>query len=199
MLEVNVVGTMLGCKLALERMLPREIGHIVNVSSGLGRTPAPGIATYSASKHAIVGLTGALRRELAGTGVELHLIMPSLIGTDMAAGVKELRGVRLGKPDDVADAIVHVLQTGKPEAYVPRQLGWMVTLEGITPQPAVRRLRRLLGADRMFTQVDALERAAYDARIEPPAEADRVDPATTVANAAASVAEALRAGEATAE
>ena len=128
-LEVNVVGTMLGCKLALERMLPREDGHIVNVSSGLGRTPAPGLATYSASKHAIVGLTGALRRELAGTGVELHLIMPSLIGTDMSAGVKELRGVRLGKPEDVADAIVQVLQTGKPEAYVPRQLGWMVTLE----------------------------------------------------------------------
>ena len=51
----------------------------------------------------------------------------------------------------------------------------------------------------MFTQVDALERAAYDARIEPPADADRVDPATTVANAAASVAEALRAGDATAE
>ena len=172
-LDVNVGGTMLGCKLALERMLPRGSGHIVNVSSGLGRTPAPGIATYSASKHAIVGLTGALRRELAGTGLELHLILPSLIGTDMAAGVKALRSVRIGRPEDVADAIVSVLQTGRREAYVPRQLGWMVALEAITPQPAVRRLRRLLGADRMFTQVDALERAAYEARIEPPAQGRR--------------------------
>ncbi len=193
-LDVNVGGTMLGCKLALERMLPRGSGHIVNVSSGLGRTPAPGIATYSASKHAIVGLTGALRRELAGTGLELHLILPSLIGTDMAAGVKALRSVRIGRPEDVADAIVSALQTGRREAYVPRQLGWMVALEAITPQPAVRRLRRLLGADRMFTQVDALERAAYEARIEPPAQGRRPDPATTVANAAASVADAVRAG-----
>ena len=193
-LEVNVSGTMLGCKLALDRMLPRGSGHIVNVSSGLGRTPAPGLATYSASKHAIVGLTGALRRELAGTGLQLHLILPNLIGTEMAAGVKPLRGSRLGKPEEVADSIVTVLQTGRQEAYVPRQLGWLVAVEAITPQRAVRRLRRLLGADRMFTQVDVLERAAYDARIEPPAQEGQVDPAATVANAAASVADALRAG-----
>ena len=193
-LEVNVTGTMLGCKLALERMLPRGSGHIVNVSSGLGRTPAPGLATYSASKHAIVGLTGALRRELDGTGLEVHLILPNLIGTEMAAGVRPLRGSRLGRPEEVAGSIVTVLQTGRREAYVPRQLGWMVAVEAITPQPAVRRIRRLLGADRMFTQVDALERAAYDARIEPPPEAGEADPAITVANAAASVADALRAG-----
>jgi NAD(P)-dependent dehydrogenase (short-subunit alcohol dehydrogenase family) len=198
-IAVNVGGTVLGCKLALERMLPREHGNIVNVSSGLGRTPAPGLATYSASKHAIVGLTGALQREFDGTGLELHLILPNLIGTDMAAGVKPLRGSRLLKPEEVGDAIVTVLQTGQREAYVPRQLGWLVAAEAITPQPAVRRLRRLLGADRMFTQVDALERAAYDARIEPPTEAGQVDPATTVANAAASVANALRAGGTTPE
>jgi NAD(P)-dependent dehydrogenase (short-subunit alcohol dehydrogenase family) len=194
-LEVNIAGTVLGCKLALERMLPRETGNIVNISSGLGRTPAPGLATYSASKHAIVGLTGALRRELEGTGLQIHLVLPGLIGTDMAAGVNALRGVRIGRPEDVAQAIVDVLQTGRREAYVPRQLGWMVGLEAITPQPVVRLIRRVLGADRMFTQVDALERAAYEARIEPPVEAERVDPATTVANAAASVADALRAGE----
>jgi NAD(P)-dependent dehydrogenase (short-subunit alcohol dehydrogenase family) len=198
-LAVNVGGTMLGCKLAIERMLPRESGHIVNVSSGLGRTPAPGIATYSASKHAIVGLSGALRRELEGTGLELHLILPSLVGTEMAAGVKPLRGARVLRPEDVADAIVDVLQTGRREAYVPRQLGWLVALEEISPQPAVRLMRRLLGADRMFTQVEALDRAAYEARIEPPAEADRSDPAATVANAAASVADAVRAGGAAPE
>jgi NAD(P)-dependent dehydrogenase (short-subunit alcohol dehydrogenase family) len=191
-LEVNVTGTMLGCKLAIDRMVPRGGGQIVNLSSGLGRTPTPGLVTYSASKHAIVGLTGALRKELEGTGLELHLILPSLIGTDMSAGVKALRGVRIGTPEDVADAIVKVLQTGRREAYVPRQLGWLILLETVSPQPVIRFFRGLLGADRMFTEVDALERAAYEARIEPPAQADRVDPATTVANAAASVADALR-------
>lgn len=190
--EVNVGGTTLGCKLALERMLPRGSGHIVNVASGLGRTPAPGIVTYSASKHAIVGLTESLRIELEGSGVELHLILPNLIATDMAAGVRALRGVRMNSPEDVAAAIVGVLQTGAREAYVPRQLGWLITLEAVVPKAIVRWLRGLLGADRMFTQVDVLERAAYEARIAPPAGSGPIDRAATVASAAASVADALR-------
>jgi NAD(P)-dependent dehydrogenase (short-subunit alcohol dehydrogenase family) len=195
-LEVNVGGTMIGCKLALERMLPRGTGHIVNVSSGLGRTPSPGIATYSASKHAIVGLTESLRIELEGSGLALHLILPNLIGTDMAAGVRPLRGVRMNSADDVAAAIVNVLQTGRREAYVPRQLGWLIRLEAVVPKQLIRTLRGVLGADRMFTNVDALERAAYEARIAPPQGRGPVDRAATVASAAASVADALRAGDA---
>jgi NAD(P)-dependent dehydrogenase (short-subunit alcohol dehydrogenase family) len=197
-LDVNLGGTMLGCKLALERMLPRDGGQIVNVASALGRTPAPGIVSYSASKAAIVALTDALRIELRGSGVELHLILPSLIGTDMAAGVKGLRGIRVGTAEEVAAAIVGVLRTGRREAYVPRRLGWLIALEAVTPQPIVRRLRRLLRADAMFTQVDALARAAYEARIAPSEDRD-ADPAATVASAAASVADALRSGDAAPE
>jgi NAD(P)-dependent dehydrogenase (short-subunit alcohol dehydrogenase family) len=192
-LAVNVGGTTLGCKLALERMLPRGRGHIVNVSSGLGRTPSPGIVTYAASKHAIVGLTESLRIELAGSGIELHLVLPNLIGTDMSAGVSALRGMQMNSAEDVAAAIVEALQTGRREAYVPRQLGWLITLEAVLPKEVVRRVRGLLGADRMFTRVDALQRAAYEARIAPPAAAG--DRAATVASAAASVADALRDGE----
>jgi NAD(P)-dependent dehydrogenase (short-subunit alcohol dehydrogenase family) len=195
--EVNVGGTLRGCKLALERMLPRASGQIVNVSSGLGRTPSPGIVTYSASKHAIVGLTESLRIELEGTGLELHLILPNLIGTDMAAGVKGLRGVPINTPEDVAAAIVNVLQTGRREAYVPRQLGWLISAESVVPKTILKRLRGLLGVDRMYMQVDALERAAYEARIAPPAAAGPADRAATVASAAASVADALRAADTT--
>ena len=193
-LEVNVAGTMLGCKLALERLLPRGNGHIVNVSSALGRTPSPGIATYAASKHAIVGLTESLRIELEGSGVELHLIMPYLTDTNMAAGVRGLRGVRMTAPEEVAAAIVSVLQTGRAQAYVPRQVGWLIALQGIAPGAVVRLVRRVLGADRMFTQVDALERAAYEARIAPPGTPGLDDRAASVASAAASVADALRGG-----
>jgi NAD(P)-dependent dehydrogenase (short-subunit alcohol dehydrogenase family) len=193
MLAVNVGGTMIGCKLALERMLPRGAGHIVNVSSGLGRTPSPGIASYSASKHAIVGLTESLRIELEGSGLELHLILPNLIGTDMSDGVRALRGARILRPEEVAAAIVGALQMGRREAYVPRELGWLIRLETLLPQAIARPLRRALGANRMFTQVDALERAAYEARIAPPAAQGPADRAATVASAAASVADALRA------
>jgi NAD(P)-dependent dehydrogenase (short-subunit alcohol dehydrogenase family) len=202
-LDVNVGGTMRGCKLALERMLPRGAGHIVNVSSGLGRTPSPGIVTYAASKHAVVGLTESLRIELDGSGVELHLILPNLTGTDMADGVRSLRAARIVTPEQVAAAIVDALRTGRRQAYIPRQLGWLIWLEALLPWRIVRVVRRLLGADRMFTQVDALERAAYEARIAPPAPAGShgaragagADRAASVASAAASVADALRAGD----
>lgn len=193
-LEVNLGGMALGCKLALERLVPRDTGHIVNVASALGRTPAPGIASYCASKFAIVGLNEALRAELEGSGVELHLILPSLVATDMAAGVRGLRGVRTQRPEDVADAIVEALRTGRRELYVPRQLGLLIALRPLLPGRLVRLVEHVLGSDSLFTDVDALERAAYAARIEPPAQSGRADPALTVANAAASVADAVRAG-----
>ncbi len=196
---VNLGGVALGSKLALERLLPRASGHIVNVASALGRTPAPGVVSYCASKYAIVGLSEALRTELEGSGVELHLILPGLVSTEMAAGAKGLRGVRTQTPEDVAEAVVVALRTGRPEIYVPRALGRLIDARLLAPRRVVRLVERLLGGGRLFTDVDALERAAYEARIQPPAEAYRPDPAQTVADAAASVADALRAGTPSAE
>ena len=91
-LDVNLGGTALGCKLALERLLPRDTGHIVNLASALGRTAVPGGASYCASKYAVVGLTEALRAELAATNVELHLVLPGFVDTEMSSGLKALRG-----------------------------------------------------------------------------------------------------------
>lgn len=195
LLEVNLGGTALGCKLALARMLPRAAGQIVNVSSALGRTPAPEAASYCATKYGIVGLSEALQAELEGSGVQLHLILPGLVDTDMAAGVRSLRGVRTQRPDDVAEAIVEMLRSGRPEVYVPRALGRLIRLRPVTPRAVVRWVERAVGAGRLYTRVDALERAAYEARIVPPAGLDPADRAATVASAAASAADALRAGD----
>ena len=64
MIDINLHGVILGMKLALERMVPRDRGHIVNISSQAGKYGAPGGATYSATKHAVVGLSEAVRGEL---------------------------------------------------------------------------------------------------------------------------------------
>ncbi len=193
-LDVNLGGTALGCKLALERLLPRGTGHIVNISSGLGRTAVPGGVSYCASKYAIVGLSEALRAELAGSGVELHLVLPGFVDTEMSAGLKGLRGMRPLSAAEVAKAIVQALQTGRADVYVPRTLGLMVSIQPIAPRWLVSLGTRLLRSDRLLTQPDALERAAYEARIMPPPDGANADPAATVANAAASVADAVRSG-----
>ena len=59
MVDINLHGVIFGMKLALARMIPRDRGHIVNISSQAGKFGSPGGATYSATKHAVVGLTEA--------------------------------------------------------------------------------------------------------------------------------------------
>ena len=194
-LDVNLGGTALGCKLAIERMLPRETGHIVNVASGLGRTAVPGAASYCASKYAIVGLSEAVQAELAGSQVELHLVLPGFTDTEMSAGLKGLRGLAACSPRDVAKAIVEAIEFGRAEVFVPRALGRLVAMQPLTPQRVAALIRGLLRSDRLMTDVDPLERAAYEARIAPPEEPGKLDPAATVASAAASVADAVRAGD----
>ena len=65
---VNLGGVLTGSKLALARMRRRGRGHIVNVASVAGKMASPGGATYSATKHAVVGLSESLRGELRGSG-----------------------------------------------------------------------------------------------------------------------------------
>jgi NAD(P)-dependent dehydrogenase (short-subunit alcohol dehydrogenase family) len=194
--DVNLGGCALGCKLGLARLLERDSGHIVNVASALGRTAVPGGVTYCASKYAVVGLSEALRAELEGTAVELHLILPGVVDTEMSSGLRALRGIRTVEPADVGTAIVDAVRSGRREVYVPRSVGMLVRLQPITPRPLAALIRRLLRSDRLLTRFDPLERAAYEARIAPPAEAAALDPAATVASAAASVADAVRAGNA---
>src|SRR5262249_37243091 len=69
-IEINLIGVLTGTQLAIERLRPRGDGYIVNIASQAGKGGVPGIATYSATKHAVVGLSEAVRAELRGTGIE---------------------------------------------------------------------------------------------------------------------------------
>ncbi len=95
-MDINVHGVILGTKLALERMLPRDHGHIVNIASQAGKIGTPGGATYSASKHAVIGLTESVRGEmrLLGAHVDLSYVMPSVVATELGGGLGATRGVK---------------------------------------------------------------------------------------------------------
>src|SRR6202047_1201511 len=81
--DTNVLGTLLSMKHALRVMLPQQNGSIVNISSTYGHTGAPGASVYSASKHAVEGLTKSAALEAAGTGVRVNVIAPGPIETPM--------------------------------------------------------------------------------------------------------------------
>ena len=98
-----------GTQLAIERMRPRGSGHIVNIASQAGKAGIPGIATYSATKHAVVGLSEAVRAELRGSGIEVACVMPTVVNTELTSGVGQ-KWVKPVEADDVADAIVEALE-----------------------------------------------------------------------------------------
>src|SRR5205814_3687892 len=81
-LDINVHGVIFGMKEALPRMLARRSGHVVNLASVAGKGGFPHLATYCATKHAVVGVSEALRAELQDTGIEFACVMRALVYTD---------------------------------------------------------------------------------------------------------------------
>src|ERR1700751_1631943 len=106
MIDINLHGVIFGMNLALARMIPRDRGHIVNISSQAGKFGAPGGATYSATKHAVVGLTEAIRGEMRrrGTNIDVSYVMPFVVNTELGSGLGEARGLTSLEPGDVAEA-----------------------------------------------------------------------------------------------
>ncbi|SHL01665.1 Short-chain dehydrogenase [Desulfatibacillum alkenivorans DSM 16219] len=82
-LDVNFMGVLYGSHYAYMVMASQGRGHIVNVSSLGGLLPFPVKGPYSASKHAVVGLTSTLRAEAARLGVKISLVCPGLIATEI--------------------------------------------------------------------------------------------------------------------
>jgi short-subunit dehydrogenase len=160
-LEVNVYGMIVGSKLALARMLPRRDGHIVNVASGVGRFPLPGSATYSATKHGVVGLTESLRLEYRGSGVDFTVVLPAQVETRMIEGQARPKALPLVQPDDVASAVVDALRKGRFEVWVPRSQGASAKLAAILPRRAREAVMRALGVGRIAGETDVEARRAY--------------------------------------
>ncbi|HWM55052.1 MAG TPA: SDR family oxidoreductase [Solirubrobacterales bacterium] len=172
--DINLHGVITGTQLAIERMQPRGRGHIVNIASQAGKGGIPGIATYSATKHAVVGLSEAVRAELRGSGVEVACVMPTVVNTELTAGV----GQRLVKPveaEDVANEIVDALEVPRFDVWVPRANGVLFKFVALLPRGVREAIGRLMKIDKLMTEVDHGARRAYEDRAahsEPGLEAD---------------------------
>jgi NAD(P)-dependent dehydrogenase (short-subunit alcohol dehydrogenase family) len=164
-LEINLYGVIVGTQLAIERMRPRRRGHIVNIASSAGKAGVPGIATYSATKHAVVGLTEAVRSEHRDDGLEFSYVMPITVNTQLIEGLKDKRGVKRVEAKDVADEIVDALETARVDVYVPRRLRASVVLGTLLPRRAREAVGRFMGVTEIMTEVDPTARRAYEERI----------------------------------
>jgi NAD(P)-dependent dehydrogenase (short-subunit alcohol dehydrogenase family) len=163
-IDINLHGVIAGTQLAIERMQPRHAGHIVNIASQAGKGGVPGIATYSATKHAVVGLTEAVRWELRGTGIETHCVMPTVVNTELTSGVGQ-RWVKPVEAEDVADEIVDALEVGRYDVWIPKANGVLYRVLALWPRRAREALGRLMKLDKLMTEVDHGARTAYEERV----------------------------------
>jgi short-subunit dehydrogenase len=166
--DVNLHGVILGMKLALPAMVARGSGHVINIASAAARIGVPREAVYAATKHAVLGVSQSVRLELRGSGVDLSVVMPGLVRTELAAGT--LRGGLVLPPEAVARAIVRTIERPRFDVHVPRAYGLIAGAGQLLPRGTREGLLRLAGAERATARTTAAERAAYESRY---AEGDR--------------------------
>lgn len=115
MLDVHLTGTFFCCQRALPGMLRQRWGRILTVSSMWGQVGGSCEVHYSAAKAGLIGLTKALAKEEAPSGITVNCVAPGVIDTDMMAGFSaadraaladETPAGRLGRPQEVASALL---------------------------------------------------------------------------------------------
>ena len=117
-MDVNVKGVWLSMKYEIPRMLDRGSGAIVNCASVAGLIGFPNIGIYSASKHAVIGLTKAAALEYSAQGIRVNAVNPAVIDTEMVDRLADGMNVkkddlttfhpigRLGRVEEVAEAVL---------------------------------------------------------------------------------------------
>lgn len=173
--ETNVIGLASVTRAVLPQMRKAGRGRIVNIGSLTGRIAAPFQAPYAASKHAVEGLSDALRREMAPHGVKVSVIRPGFINTPFGHQEQEALSkftgerepyaeqVRIFKswhakghpnappPTIVAEAVVHALTVDRPNSRytVPAKMLGFLALRNLMPSSIV---------DRVFERVTGLNK-----------------------------------------
>ncbi|WP_244931990.1 SDR family oxidoreductase [Nocardioides sp. W7] len=162
--DVNLHGLINGTKAVAPGMVERGHGHLINVASAVGRIAVADGATYSASKFAAVGFSEAIRSELAPYGVDVTMVLPTVVRTELAAGVPAARGVRPVSADDVARVIESALRRPRAELWVPRWTQGLTKATQVLPRRVQDAMARLTRADSVLASADPEARVAYEER-----------------------------------
>jgi NAD(P)-dependent dehydrogenase (short-subunit alcohol dehydrogenase family) len=147
--EVNVMGVVHGVAVFTPLLVEQGIGHVVNTASVAGLIATPGLGAYSATKHAVVGLSESLWHELDGTGVGVSVVCPSIVRTRIFDS-ERARPERWGGPEEWGEhkdryrSVVEAVGT-PPEAVadaaaraVVEDRLWVLTHDEVKPAIASR-------------------------------------------------------------
>jgi NAD(P)-dependent dehydrogenase (short-subunit alcohol dehydrogenase family) len=164
-LDINTYGVILGSKLAAQRMVPRGSGHIINIASLAGESPTPGLATYCASKYAVLGFTDSARIEYRNTGVHFSSVLPTFTNTELISGTSGAKLLNNAEPEDIANAIIGLITKPAARVAVTRIAGIVAGSMKFLPKSAGEFIARKLGMEHAFIEdVDNAARKAYEDR-----------------------------------
>lgn len=120
-LDTNLTGTYLMCRLAVPLMMQNKYGRIINITSPAAHIGFPGQANYAASKAGQIALTRTLAKEVARKKITVNCVSPGFIETDfiqdlpadqLSAYKKMVPMRRFGKPEEVADGVLYLASRG---------------------------------------------------------------------------------------
>lgn len=161
-LAVNLLGVILGVKLAVPAMVARGSGHIITIASAASMLPTPGEATYSASKHGVYGYLKAVRAELHRSPVRFSIIMPTVVETALSAGTAT-GAAKLLQPSAVAEAVLQAIPRPRFLVTIPGYVGPLQAAIEVLPGWLRDRIFRSMVPDQV-RHVDRVARSGYDAQ-----------------------------------
>jgi uncharacterized protein len=158
MIEVNLRAPVAIARALAPRMIERRRGHMVFISSLLGKTASPASSIYSATKFGLRGFALGLRQDLRAYDVGVSVVLPGFIrgaGMFADAGTELPRGIGTRSPEQVADAVIGAIERNRAEVEVaPVGLRLGASVASVAPQIAASVTRRI-GSEKIATDLAA--------------------------------------------
>lgn len=153
LMEINFFGTIALTKAVVPGMIERGHGHVVVTSSVMGKIGTKYRSAYAASKHALHGWFDCLRQEVLGQGVNVTLVCPGYVKTDVTKNALQADGTKYNEmgdshkdamdPNEFAEKLLPKISAGKEEIYIGGKEIWAVYLKRLSPKLLNKLLMRI--------------------------------------------------------
>ncbi len=153
LMEINFFGTIALTKEVVPGMIERGHGHIVVTSSVMGKIGTKYRSAYAATKHALHGWFDCLRQEVQEQGVDVTLVCPGYVKTDIRKNALQADGTKYNEmgeahkdamdPDEFAEKLLPKVSAGKQEIYIGGKEVWAVYLKRLSPKLVNKLLMRI--------------------------------------------------------
>jgi len=149
LMDVNYMGTYLAARAALRVFRRQGYGHVIIVSSIVGKRGVPYMGAYSATKFAQVGLAECLRAEVAGSAIHVSVVYPVSTDTEFFDVMSQETGATVTRAfgprqrvETVADAIARAIAHPMPDVYPHFKSRFLVILNAVAPRFTDRLVKR---------------------------------------------------------